>query len=50
MMQLQYYVITEPWEVKQLSHAIMNASRTLNTPILGLDCEGLTKNRPMQLI
>jgi ribonuclease D len=45
-----YYVITEPWEVQQLSNAIMDAAKSKNTPILGVDCEGLTKNRNMQLI
>lgn len=28
----------------------MNAVKTKNTPILGVDCEGLSKNRKMQLI
>jgi hypothetical protein len=43
-------VITEPWEVKQLSQAIMDETKSKNTPILGVDCEGLAKNRNMQLI
>jgi len=28
----------------------LNASKTKNTPILGVDCEGLAKNRKMQLV
>lgn len=49
---LQYYVITKPWEVQQLATAIMEATQPKDgqTPILGIDCEGLAKNRSMQLI
>ena len=51
-----FYIISEPWEVNQLSQAIMNAivkpsvTNEGYTPILGVDCEGLSKNRSMQLI
>ena len=44
------YVITAPWEVAKLSQAIMDVVKQKGTPILGMDCEGLTKNRCMQLI
>jgi len=44
------YVITAPWEVVQLSQAIMDMVKAKSTPILGMDCEGLAKNRCMQLI
>lgn len=47
---MPYYIIAEPWEVKQLSSAIMSAVNNSFTPILGVDCEGLAKNRSMQLI
>jgi hypothetical protein len=40
-------VITAPWEVAKLSQAIMDVVKQKNTPILGMDCEGLTKNRCM---
>lgn len=43
-------MITAPWEVQQLSHTIMEAARQKNTPILGVDCEGLAKSRSMQLV
>lgn len=45
----EYYIIQEPWEVEQLSKSIMSAAKT-ETPILGIDCEGLAKSRRMQLI
>lgn len=44
-----YYIISEPWEVQQLSKSIMAACKN-ETPILGVDCEGLAKKRRMQLI
>ena len=34
----------------KLSQAIMDVVKQKNTPILGMDCEGLAKNRCMQLI
>jgi hypothetical protein len=43
-------VITAIWEVQQLANSIMDAVKRKQTPILGIDCEGLAKNRPMQLI
>lgn len=45
-----YYIISEPWEVTQLSKSIMAAATGNETPILGIDCEGLAKRRSMQLI
>lgn len=47
--QIEYYIIREPWEVEKLSKSIM-ASAKMETPILGIDCEGLAKTRRMQLI
>ena len=47
MLQAPYYLIQEGWEVEQLSKAIMDALDTKHTPILGVDCEGLAKNRKM---
>jgi hypothetical protein len=46
---IEYYIIKEPWEVEKLSKSIM-ASAKKETPILGIDCEGLAKSRRMQLI
>ena len=50
LQQSSYYVISEPWELQQLSKAILDAAKQSPTPILGLDCEGLAKSRSMQLI
>jgi len=47
---MPYYIIAEPWEVQQLSQSILDAAEKNETPILGIDCEGLAKNRSMQLI
>ena len=45
---LPYYIISEPWEIQQLSNSILQAATTKNeTPILGIDCEGLAKRRTM---
>jgi hypothetical protein len=43
----QYYIITHPYEVSELAAAILN---TEPPPILGVDCEGLTKGRPLSLL
>ena len=42
-----YVIITKPEEVKAISQAILS---TLPEPILGVDCEGLTKGRPLSLL
>lgn len=42
-----YVIITKPEEVKAISQAIL---QTLPEPILGVDCEGLTKGRPLSLL
>lgn len=47
--EVSYYIVREPWEVEKLSKSIM-ASAAKETPILGIDCEGLAKTRRMQLI
>jgi hypothetical protein len=47
LLQAPYYLIQEGWEVEQLSKAIMDTLESKNTPILGVDCEGLAKNRKM---
>lgn len=43
----EYVIITKPEEVKEISTAIL---RTHPEPILGVDCEGLTKGRPLCLL
>lgn len=42
-----YYTITKPYEVAELTSTILNSQPP---PILGVDCEGLTKGRPLSLI
>jgi exonuclease 3'-5' domain-containing protein 1 len=43
----EYVIITKPEEVKEISTAIL---RSRPEPILGVDCEGLAKNRPLCLL
>ena len=40
-------IITKPEEVREISTAIL---RSRPEPILGVDCEGLTKGRPLCLL
>ena len=43
----EYVIITKPEEVKEISTAIL---RSRPEPILGVDCEGLAKGRPLCLL
>lgn len=43
----EYVIITKPDEVKEISTAIL---RSRPEPILGVDCEGLAKGRPLCLL
>jgi ribonuclease D len=43
----EYVIITKPEEVKEISQAIL---RSKPDPILGVDCEGLAKGRPLCLL
>ena len=43
----KYYIITNPYEVQDLCAKILNCHPP---PILGVDCEGLSKGRPLCLL
>jgi hypothetical protein len=43
----EYVIITKPEEVREISTAIL---RSRPEPILGVDCEGLAKGRPLCLL
>ena len=43
----EYVIITTPEQVKEISNAILKSQPE---PILGVDCEGLTKGRPLCLL
>lgn len=47
--QGQFYLITQAWEIQELCEAILT-SGTNPPPVLGLDCEGLCKNKPLSLL
>jgi hypothetical protein len=42
-----YILITHQNEVRELAAAILN---TQPEPVLGIDCEGLAKGRPLSLV
>jgi len=42
-----YEIITTPEQVQELSEQILS---TLPYPVLGVDCEGLSKGRPLCLL
>ena len=43
----EYVIITKPEEVKEIAAAILKSKPE---PILGVDCEGLAKGRPLCLL
>ena len=45
--QSKYYIITKPYEVQEICARILKSDPL---PILGIDCEGLTKGRPLSLL
>jgi len=45
--QRPYYLVSKAQEVKELTASIFH---TLPYPVLGVDCEGLSKGRPLCLL
>lgn len=42
-----YVFVNSPEEVAEISNAIL---KTIPPPVLGVDCEGLSKGRPLSLL
>ena len=43
----KYYILTKAYEVEEICTKILNSHPP---PILGVDCEGLSKGRPLSLV